>query len=73
MNEARVAGLFYLLTFVTGVLALVSPAGRLAANLIATACYVAVTLLFYGIFKPVDKHVSMLAAFVGFVGCAYGC
>jgi hypothetical protein len=70
-SKARIAGVFYLLTFVAGVLALVSVSGRLPANLIATASYVAVTLLFYDIFKPVNKGISLLAAFVGLVGCAW--
>ncbi len=45
--KARVAGVFYLLTFVSGLFALAPGSGRLAANLVASACYVAVTLLFY--------------------------
>ncbi len=70
-SKARIAGVFYLLTFVAGVLALVSVGGRLPANLIATASYVAVTMLFYDIFKPVNKCISLLAAFVGLVGCVW--
>src|SRR5438034_693137 len=71
--RARIAGVFYLLTFVTGVLAL-SVRGSLgsAANLVADACYVAVTLLFYDLFKPVNRRLSLLAAFVGLMGCAVG-
>jgi len=68
--KARIAGVFYLLTFVTGVIALVSVRGRLAANLIATVCYVGVTLLFYDLFKPVNRSLSLLAAFFGLLGCA---
>ena len=71
--RARIAGAFYALTFVAGSLALV---GRKPyddiANLIAAAPYVGVTLLFYGIFKPVNKHLSLLAASLGLLGCAYG-
>jgi hypothetical protein len=70
--KARLAGVFYLLTFVTGIYALVFVNGRLVANLIATACYVAVTLLFYDLFKPVNRSLSLLAAFFSFVGCAIG-
>lgn len=70
--KARVAGGFYLLTIVAGALALVFVSGRLVANLIATACYIAVTLLFYDIFKPVNPRVSLLAAVVSFLGCAIG-
>jgi Domain of unknown function (DUF4386) len=42
----------------------------LATGLIATACYVAVTALLYGLFKPVNRSVSLLAAFFSLVGCA---
>ncbi len=75
--KARIAGFFYLLTFVTGALALVFVGRGLvaygdAANLIATACYIAVTLLFYDLFKPVNRSLSLLAAFVGLVGCVFG-
>ncbi|MFZ0912604.1 MAG: DUF4386 domain-containing protein, partial [Candidatus Korobacteraceae bacterium] len=41
-----------------------------AVGLIATALYIAVTVLFYGLFKPVNKTVSLLAAFFSLVGCA---
>ncbi len=70
--KARLAGIFYLLVFATGTFALVSVRGRLVANLIASACYVAVTLLFYEIFEPVNKRLSLLAAFFSLVGCAIG-
>jgi intracellular septation protein A len=71
--HARTAGVFYLLTFVTGMYALRVPS-RLgfAAGLIAAACYVAVTLLFYYIFKPVNRRLSLLAAFISLVGCVIG-
>ena len=42
----------------------------LATGLIATACYVAVTALFYDLFKHVNRSLSLLAAFFGLVGCA---
>jgi hypothetical protein len=67
--KARIAGVFYLLTFVAGIFAL---SGRLVANLIATVSYVAVTLLFYDIFKPVNRNLSLLAAFFSFMGLAWG-
>ena len=71
--KARIAGVFYLLTFLTGGVALFAR-GRLGlvAGLIAGACYIAVTLLFYDIFKPVNRSLSLLAAFFSLVGCAIG-
>jgi hypothetical protein len=41
-----------------------------AIGLVGTALYVAVTALFYRLFKPVDKTVALLAAFLSLVGCA---
>jgi hypothetical protein len=71
--KARIAGVFYLLCFVTGMIALFV-GGRLGlvAGLTAGACYVAVTLLFYYIFKPVSRRLSLLAAIISLVGCAMG-
>ena len=42
----------------------------LAVGLIATAFYIAVTALFYELFKPVNRSLSLLAAFFSLVGCA---
>jgi len=70
--KARIAGVFYLLTFVTGALALAVANGRLIANLIATASYIAVTILFYDMFRPVNKSLSVVAAFFGLLGCGFG-
>ncbi len=41
-----------------------------AGNLVAIATYVGVTALFYQLFKPVNRTVSLLAAFLGLMGCA---
>lgn len=70
--KARIAGVFYLSTFLTGIFALVFVSGRLAANLIATACYAVVTLLFYDLFKPVNGQLSLIAALFSLVGCTIG-
>jgi len=42
----------------------------LAADLISALCFVAVTLLFYEMFKPVSKRLSWFAAFLSLIGCA---
>jgi Domain of unknown function (DUF4386) len=42
----------------------------LATGLISTASYIAVTALFYDLFKPVNRSLSLLAAFFSLVGCA---
>jgi Domain of unknown function (DUF4386) len=41
-----------------------------AFGLISTACYVAVTALFYQLFRPVSRSLAFIAAFFGLVGCA---
>ncbi len=41
-----------------------------AINLIGTALYIAVTALFYELFKPVNRSLALLAAFFSLVGCA---
>jgi len=75
-RKARIAGVFYLLTMGTGAFA-AFVSGRLivyrdGANLAASACYVVVTLLFYGLFRPVDSSLSLIAALFSLVGCAMG-
>jgi Domain of unknown function (DUF4386) len=69
-RTAFFAGLFYLGTFVTGFAALFGGTGLLVANLLATFCYVGVTILFYQLFKPVNATVSLVAAIVSAFGCA---
>jgi hypothetical protein len=73
--RARITGVVYLLYFLTAVSAEVFVGQtRLVAydavNLIATAFYAAVTLLFYYMFKPVNRSVSLLAAVFSLAGCA---
>jgi Domain of unknown function (DUF4386) len=41
-----------------------------AIGLIGTALYVAVTALFYGLFKPVNRSLALLAVLFSLVGCA---
>lgn len=71
--KARLAGAFYSITFVTGTIALFVRGGvGMAAGAIAGIAYVVVTLLFYGLFKPVSRSLSLLAAVVSLAGCAIG-
>lgn len=41
-----------------------------AVGLVANALYITLTALFYGLFAPVDRGLSLLAAFFGLAGCA---
>lgn len=73
--RSRITGAVYLLYFLTAISAEVFVGrGRVviydAVNLIAYAFYVAVTLLFYYMFKPVNRSLSLLAAVLSLVGCA---
>ena len=73
--RARITGVVYLLYFLTAVSAEVFVGrSRLVAydalNLIADAFYIAVTLLFYSMFRPVNRSLSWLAAFFSLAGCA---
>lgn len=75
--RGRVAALFYLLNIASGSLALVFIGRNLAlyadaANLTATVSYVVVTVLFYSIFKPANRRVSLLAALFSLAGCVVG-
>src|SRR5450631_1816830 len=72
--KARVTGAVYLFYFLTAIPAQFLLGGRLAAygnatNLIATAFYVILTLLFYGIFRPVSRILSLIAALFSLAGC----
>ena len=71
--KARVAGFFYLVSVLTAVSGEVFLRGKVgfAAGLIAVACYVVVTLALYDIFKPVNRSLSLLAAFFNLVGLTF--
>lgn len=70
-SKARIAGIFYLLTILTGSFALLFDGPLRSALLLgSTGCYVAVTILFYGLFRPVNPAVSAIAAVVSLIGCA---
>jgi Domain of unknown function (DUF4386) len=72
--KARMAGIFSLLSLLTAAFTELFVRGRLniAGSLIAVAGMVAVTLLLYDIFKPVNKGLSLLAAYFNLVGLTFG-
>jgi hypothetical protein len=72
--RARITGVVYLLYFLTAIFAQLLIGRKLVAygnatNLIATGCYVVLTLLFYFMFKPVNRGLSLLAALFSLAGC----
>ena len=74
-SRARLTGVIYLLYFLTAISGEVfvgrsHPAAYDAVDLIAHAFYVALVLFFYYLFKPVNRSVSLFAAFLGLAGCA---
>jgi hypothetical protein len=70
---ARIAGVFYLLNIVTSLVSF-SGKGMWAAvcGQIAIVSYVAVTVLLYQLFKPVNRSLSLIAALFSLAGCAAG-
>jgi hypothetical protein len=71
--RARIAGAVYSLVFVTGIASLLlgSPRG-IPFGLAAGLLYLIVTILFYDLFKPVNKLLSLIAAIVSLMGIAVG-
>jgi len=67
--KARMAGALFLLLVLTAACTEFFFHGRLsfAAGIIEVSCMIAVTLLFYDIFKPVNRRLSLLAASFNFV------
>lgn len=75
--RARLTGFIYLLNMVTGMYTMVDRGTPLAAynlpvGMFAAACYVAVTVLLYVLFKPVNKWLSLIAMLFSFAGSAVG-
>jgi hypothetical protein len=79
--KARIAGVFFRLLLLTAAFTEFLVRGRLsfaaelsanlAARVIEILCMIAVTLLFYDIFKPVNRSLSLLAASFNFVGLIF--
>ncbi|HYL93342.1 MAG TPA: DUF4386 domain-containing protein [Alphaproteobacteria bacterium] len=91
--KARIAGLFYFLTFLTAIpvvivsskIVVLGDAAATATNILAheplfrlgfaayvvnLACYVVVTALFYRLFKPASRSLSLIAASFSIVACS---
>jgi hypothetical protein len=72
--RARLTGLVYLLYFLTAIAAQIVSGKHVAygnaANLVADALYIAMTLLLYSLLEPVNRILSGLAAVVSLAGCA---
>jgi hypothetical protein len=76
-SKAKITGVVYLLYFLTAMLGEFLVGRGLvefgnAVNLIAFTFYIAVTVLFYHMFKPVNRNFSLLAALFSIVGCIIG-
>jgi len=75
--KARIAGALFLFLVLTSTFTEFFARGRLsfaahiAAGVIEVSCMIAVTLLFYDIFKPVDMRLSLLAASFNLVAVAF--
>jgi len=70
---ARIAGLIYVVVFGLGIFSLFyRNAIGYAAAMISGLFYIAVTILFYFIFKPAGPKVSFVAAVVSLAGIAIG-
>jgi hypothetical protein len=74
--EARMASILFLFLLLTSSITEFFARGRLsfaphlAAGIIEVSCLIAVTFLFYDLFKPVDSGLSLLATSFNFVALA---
>jgi hypothetical protein len=73
--RARITGGVYLAYFLTAIFAeVVIGRGRhapyVAVSLVADAFYIALALLLYFMFRPVNRSLSLLAALLSLAGCA---
>ncbi len=71
--KARIAGALYLFSLLTAAFGELSLRGRLAiaVGLVAVSGMVAMTVLLYDIFNPVNRGLSLLAAFFSLVGLTF--
>ena len=75
--KARMAGAFFFLIMLTAAFTelvargRLSSAGNIAADIVEVSSMVAVTLLLFVIFKPVNRALSLLAASVNLMGLTF--
>src|ERR1700722_12272031 len=74
---AGLTGALYLAYFATTIITTIVQnhipnAAGTAGNLLAFVLYAITSLLFYNLFKPVDKRLSLVAALVSLAGCVVG-
>jgi hypothetical protein len=72
--RASLTGAVYLAYFLTAILAQLLTSRNLifagnAVNLISIGLYLTLALLFFRMFKPVNRSISLLAALAGIAGC----
>lgn len=74
--RARMSGVVYFLYLAAMELAMTSvgrlPAAYKGALLMVNVFYLILALLFYGLFRPVSKWLSLVAAVCGVAGCTIG-
>jgi hypothetical protein len=76
-SNVRAIGVLYLLYFLVAILGELLVPRQLVVvgetvDIVAFAIYISVTLLFYGLFKPVDRNLSLLAAIMSLLGSMIG-
>ena len=74
--RARLTGVVYLLYFLMAIFGQLIESHGLAVsgrvcNILSTLLYVVVSLLFYLLFKPVSRSLSLVAALFSLAGCAF--
>jgi len=72
-TKARLAGALYVLSVLTAVLAEIFVRGHILyiAGLVPVLLFGTVTILLYGIFKPVSRNLALLAATFNLIGLAF--
>jgi hypothetical protein len=73
-QQARIAGVFYVLNTITSLYAYYGPKGRLSfmSGMAGTATYIVVTVVFYFLFRPVSRSLSLIAAVFSLAGSTVG-